>query len=891
MIYRRNLIILFPLILLAGIFSFTADDDIINVLTKRLAEWTDKHPVEKAYLHFDKPYYTAGEDIWFKAYVFTGPDRQLQPDSGILNVELINDADSIKHSLKVQLHNGLGYGDIPLPDTMQEGNYRLRAYTEYMRNAGSEYFFDKTIVIGNIITNKVFTRASFNYQQNQVAATIRYTDANGAAYSNKAVSYHIAGPSAINVKGKAITDADGNIKVVFPATDVKNANNSRIVTRLSGVGQGGVIKSIPVRFMAGVADVQFFPEGGELVNGIATRVAFKIIGTNGLGVDATGQLVNSSGKPIVDVSTTHLGMGVFALTPEAGQNYKVELTYADGSKATIPLPKSANAGTVMNVIGTDPNRVIVSVKAAQAVSGQLSLVAQANGKVYYAAKSADGQSVFNTVIPVSKFPSGIVQFTLFSAQGEPLNQRLVFVHGNDRLDIKVVPNSQNQQPGKPVSLNFEAKTSDGKPVLSSLSVAVINESKVPVDENNENNIFASLLLSADIKGYIEQPAYYFNDVNEKTRADLDVLMMTQGYRRFEWQAIKNGVDVPDKFPYERTFTISGQVKTLGGQPVKGGKVELINLYGSFLKIDTVTDANGRFAFHDIIYPDSIKFLVQARNAKNKRDVMVIIDTMPPAATANYKGLPDFNVNAGQSIAAYAQNSRQFYFEQMKLGLGNHVISLAEVKIIEKKNALKHSRNLNGPGNADQVLLSKDFGLGCINLADCLQGRLTGVYFINGKAYSTRGGGLMLIVVDGMYGDADLMNTLIVNDVQSVEVLRNIGTAGIYGARGDNGVLVITTKRGDEPSDSPRWYGSNVKHFAPKGIYKSRLFYSPKYDAKGSDRLADLRSTIFWKPNVVTVNGKANAGYFNASPGNYRVVVEGVDTDGHIGRQVMRYRVE
>ncbi|MBL4675356.1 MAG: TonB-dependent receptor plug domain-containing protein [Mucilaginibacter sp.] len=887
---KRIIACLLLLLSAAGIFSFTADDDVIANLTKRLIAWSDKHPIEKAYLHFDKPYYTAGEDIWFKAYVLTGPDRQLQPDSSILNVELINEADSIKQALKIQLHSGLGYGDIPLPDTLSEGNYRIRAYTEYMRNAGSEYFFDKAIVIGNVITNKVFTSTTFKYSQNQVTAKVRYTDANGAAYSNKKVNYSVMSPGGPKAKGHAETDADGNINISF-AVDANALKSAKLLTAISGTGQGTVYKSIPMQVMAGGADVQFFPEGGNMVNDVPNRVAFKAVGTNGLGTEIKGNVVDNDGKTVAAVFITHLGMGVFNFTPKAGKIYKAMLTYADGSKGAIPLPKAGDSGYVLNIIGTDSNRIVVNIASAKPINEQLNLIAQCNGKVVYAAKSVVGKTSFSTVIPISKFPSGIVQFTLFSAAGEPLNERLVFVQGNDKLGLTITPDAQSYSARQAVMLNIATKTTLDKPVMSSLSLAVVNESKTPIDENLENNIFASLLLSSDIKGYVEQPAYYFNNINDKTRADLDVLMMTQGYRRFQWRTVAAGTDSMDQYAVQKTFTISGKVTTSSGQPVKGGKVELINFGDGILQVDTVTDANGHFAFTDVIYPDSIKFLLQARTAKNKKNVVITIDSVPPAAAGNYKSLPDFIVNAGQSITTYAKNSRQFYFEQTKFGMGNHVISLQEVVIREKKIALKHSANLNGPGNADQILMAKDISLGCVQLSDCLQGRLLGVIFRNGIAYSTRGGGPMLVVVDGMYTDSRYMNSMTVNDIQSIEVLRNISNVAIYGGRASGGVLVITTKRGDEPVEYPTYFGSGVKPYAPKGIYRSRTFYSPKYSAKADTKLGDLRTTIFWKPYVETIDGKGTVNYFNGGPGTYRVVVEGVDVDGRIGRQVLRYNVQ
>jgi hypothetical protein len=144
----------------------------------------------------------------------------------------------------------------------------------------------------------------------------------------------------------------------------------------------------------------------------------------------------------------------------------------------------------------------------------------------------------------------------------------------------------------------------------------------------------------------------------------------------------------------------------------------------------------------------------------------------------------------------------------------------------------------------------------------------------------------------MYSDAGFMNSLNINDVQSIEVLRNIGTAGIYGGRGGNGVLIVTTKRGDEPTYYPQTFGRGIIPYQPKGIYKARAFYSPRYDAKTNEKLADLRTTIFWKPDVVIAGGKASIEFNNAgSNGTYRVVIEGIDSEGNIGRQVFRYSVE
>nr|WP_067053140.1 TonB-dependent receptor plug domain-containing protein [Mucilaginibacter sp. L294] len=896
MAYKRFIAGLLLAIGVIGIYSFNADD-IITRLQRQLDKWSDSHPIEKVHLHLDKPYYTAGDDIWFKAYVITGPMHRLQPDSGILNVELIDAQDSIKQSLKLQLHNGLAYGDFALPDTLHEGNYRIRAYTQYMLNAGSDYIFDRVISIGNVITNKVFTKTTFNTTtqngRNAVTADINYTDANGIVYAGNAVSYSVMLNNKVLAKGKGVTDANGNMHISLPADNADLLKQGRIVTGISGAGDGTVHKNIPIRTMAGYADVQFFAEGGNMVNGVPAKIAYKAIGTDGLGITIKGTVTNNKGEETAQINPSHLGMGVFIFTPQSGDSYKANIVYPDGTKASVALPKATDNGYVLKVIEQGANDLRIAIAAAKGTTSPFVLVGQSAGKVYYSARSTAGGDAFSTIVPKSKFPSGIVQFTMFSESGEPLNERLVFIQNPaDKLNLSVTAGNQNYQPRQKVNLNIDAKDNDGKPVVGSFSISVTDETKVPVDEDTENNIFASLLLTSDLKGYIEQPSYYFNSNNEKTRADLDVLMLTQGYHRFEWKRVLNDTPSPNQYAVQKTFTISGRVTTPSGAPVANGKVELINFGDGVLQVDTLTDQNGRFAFTDIIYADSLKFLIQARNAKNKRDVVIKMDTVPLPSAANYKNYADYNVSTGNSISVYAQNSKLLYFEQIKAGLGNHIISLKEVLIREKRIALKHSANLNGPGNADQVLLSKDLvNYGCVRLADCLQGRLLGVLFNNGVPVTTRGGGRMLIVIDGMNSDAMYMNTLTVNDIQSIEVLRNISTAGIYGGRGGNGVLVITTKRGDEPTYYPQQFSKGIIPYQPKGVYKSRAFYSPKYDAKTNRKIADLRTTVYWKPDVVTPGGKAMVEYFNAgSAGTYRVIVEGVDSEGNIGRQVFRYKV-
>ncbi|TFF30382.1 carboxypeptidase regulatory-like domain-containing protein [Mucilaginibacter psychrotolerans] len=817
----------FPGVLLvacaAAILGFVAIDDPIGKIQQQLAKWADTNPVEKAYLHLDKPYYAAGDDIWFKAYVTSDSYHELTTLSGVLNVDLTDATGTIKQSLKLQLDKGTAAGDFALPDTLHAGVYHLRAYTNYMRNAGSEYFFDTEISIINTISN---------------ANTV--------------------------TTGKSI-----------PA------------------------KAVPSGAIVANPSLQFFPEGGSMIVGLDCNMAFKAIGPTGLGLDVSGIVSNNQGKQVATFKSGHLGMGVFRFVPMPSETYTAAITYADGTKATVSLPHASETGYALAITDADAQNLSVKITTARATMQQypnrvLSLVGQSAGKVYYAGRSTPGSREFTAIVPKSKFPAGIVQFTLFTDSGEPLNERLVFIN-RPQLKLSLAADKLTSAPQQKVKLNLNALSGD-KPALGSFSVSVIDESRVPVNEDSENNILASLLLTSDLKGYIEKPAYYFNHPGDKARTDLDVLMLTQGYRRFEWKSIMQDKFAPVAFQPETALQVSGTITTPGGKPVANAKVQLIDIDNATYQIDTLTDAHGRFAFTGLAFEDSIRLIIQARTEKNKRDVVITFDSIAPPATIAGHAAPIL-VSISDSLSVYATSSKQLYDMQRRYGVGNHVISLREVIIREKKIALKHSANLNGPGNADQVLLAKDLrNYGCAFLSDCLQGRLLGVIFRNGIPYSTRGFGPMQVILDGMYVDGSFLNSINYNDIAAIEVLRSGFSTSIYGGRAANGVIVITTKRGDENDntyDGPV-AGRGIKPYYPKGYLKARTFYSPQYDQpKVNKQLADLRSTIYWNPFVITdAQGKASFEYFNAGgKGTYRVVIEGIDTDGNLGRQVYRYKVE
>jgi TonB-dependent SusC/RagA subfamily outer membrane receptor len=345
--------------------------------------------------------------------------------------------------------------------------------------------------------------------------------------------------------------------------------------------------------------------------------------------------------------------------------------------------------------------------------------------------------------------------------------------------------------------------------------------------------------------------------------------------------------------------VSGRVKALNGKPVVGGKVTLFSSTGDVFLMDTLTDVNGEFNFQNLTFSDSTKFIVQARNEKDRKNVEIELNRIPPQLVTKNKNEAMLEVNVNRSILPYLQNSKNQYDQFRLFGVVGRSIMLAEVKVVEKKPVLKNSANLNGAGNADAILKSEDFQ-NCVFLSQCLQGRVAGIIVNNGIVYSTRsmnssfrGPVPMQIVIDGMMVEPEFISSVNPNDVESIEVLKSGANTAIYGMRGGGGVLIINTKRAEVNRDY-RTYAPGIVSYNPKGFYKGRDFYSPNYDdPKVNTKMADLRTTIYWNPNVISDStGKASIEFFNADgTGNYKAIIEGVDINGKLGRQIYRYSVK
>ncbi|SFG65548.1 hypothetical protein [Pedobacter insulae] len=888
-------------------FTSSAQQDSINLNTilGKVKKLTDEQPIEKVYLHFDKPYYAVADTMWFKAYV-TVEQNLPSPFSKIVYVEVFNAKDSLIKTVKLPLKNSVAYGNVPLNmQNFKQGNYYVRAYTMWMVNFGDDYFFTKNIPIGEAIDKDLITNITYVNEEIdknlKTTAKIQFKDLNKKAYANKVVNWSILSNYDVVMKGKGTTDQNGVLNITINSKAGELINNGNIITTINTNEKETANAIFDLKQTSKAIDFQFFPEGGSLIMGIPNQIAFKAINTNGLGIDLKGSILANDAE-ITTVNSTHAGMGSFYITPEEGKNYSAKLTFKDGTVKTYPLPKANLSGITLQITNQTPEvinlKVVANTPFFEANKGKtFFIVGQNTNAVYYAAKASLTSQLISVKIPKKDFPPGIVQLTLFSAENTPLSERLSFIMPINGMNLMVKTDLPAYKTRQKVKMTLNA-SANGLPIVGDFSVAVTDEQKVPVDENSETTILSSLLLTSDLKGYIEKPNYYFNKTDDKKIAELDKLMLTQGYRRFLYADI-----LADKFPVvsflpEQGINLTGTLRDLTGMPIRKGALRLM-VPGKPISAELVTSNSGLFNFQNLVFPDSSQVVISAKYNPNAANLMIVMDgTLMPSPGKNKNAVDELK-NIDTALSAYLNNSQKQY--RYLRTLKEVVIKGAAAKKVSHRD---HSALSGLSPNADHVIDAEAF-TGCGGLLlDCVKIRATGLTFDIDKFYVTRDYNQgsrtpVQVFLNNFPVDARDINSVNLAELESVEVFLVDQLGTVDRAHGTKGVLVINTKKptavGTKISRQelldmlPK---KNIITITPMGYSKEREFYSPRYLPNAPISSTDLRTTIYWNPKVITdATGNFSFDFFNADgKGSYRAVVEGFDKNGNIGRAVYRYKV-
>ena len=908
MINKR--VFLFFLLLICSISVRSQTSSGIQSIITSMDTLRSRLPAEKLYIQFDKPYYSAGDTIWMKAYLFDAAFLSASEKSGIAYIELVNDTNKVLLQQMLPLSYGLGAGNMVLnKDDVPEGSYTVRAYTNLMRNFGENMVFRKSFYVSSSsVRSWLVNSTSILSKQSgtdNLRLDLQFNQFNKEALRMHDLELRVLDGKRVLLRDKVQTDIDGKLDVNFNLPEKTNGKNISIVAIDSKDDTRKLTIPIPVNRPEKI-DLQFMSEGGNLVNGIPSKIGFKAIGEDGKGVEISGKVYSSSVKePLRDnqevaaFNSSYRGMGSFELTAKEGESYTAKLSI-NGITKDFPLPAAKSNGTTIRVNNfkeSDSIQVIVSSSLPSSTIPYY-LLAQSRGIICYGAIIRINGNTIKKQIAKSLFPTGIAKFTLMSADRQPLNERIVYIDHHDNLNITMNPGKPGYETRDSIGFAIDVKDHDGKPVQGSFSIAVTDDTQVRIDSLN-NNILTSMLLTSDVKGNIEDPGHYFQAAEQSWR-DLDHLLLTQGWIGYDWKDVFNPPE--PQYVAEPEFMVKGRVSNVFNKNSAETGIRLISVRPVLFK-DALTGKDGSFRFSGFPPADTLKFLIQARNKKDKSfNVGIEVDEFKPQLfMPSQQHFMPWYVNSDTTLLKYIQTGAIQQREQMNLPEG---VNILEEVVITRKKTVAGSKNLNGSGNADLVLDQKDMEKAKkLSLFDVLKQRGLQPYMKEGVRYWVFKNHIVFLVIDGsklLDLPFEEMKTYLdfyaAEDIKGIEFMSSIKYKMAYDPKGTIPAeigclhcppppvwLEITTWDGN---------GSLMKKIAGTYLYKSlpfagrQQFYRPKYAVKDIVGPKDLRSTVHWEPNVITdKDGKAFVSFYSAdSPGTYSVIMEGSDMNGNIGRQ-------
>lgn len=643
-------------------------------------------------------------------------------------------------------------------------------------------------------------------------------------------------------------------------------------------------------------ELQFFPEGGHLIEGLRNRVAFKAIGPDGLGREVSGKLVDDENNQVLDFKSTHLGMGDFFLSPEKGKRYRAIIT--SYPELSFPL-ESAKTGVALTVTYSEKSDdVVVKIQLSESLPRPQSftLAVHQRGDPSFLAQFTLANVIYFVKIPKAKLAHGLNHLTLFNTNAKPLSERLLFIDKGEQLTINVSGLKESYRAREKVELEIETLNSDGKRVPAYLSLTAIHSSEVALD-SYDKNILNYLLLSSDLKGHIEAPGFYFDSKNADRYAKLDLLLLTQGWSRFRWDSL-----LQDQWPalphyVEKGLNIQGSlVDELTKKPVEGGKVTYFTSSNNSDILVAATGNKGRFIFDDVVFCDSSQAVLQGENRKGKNFVLFNVDPLWPQQTSTYSISEEvMSLNEFQrSLIAKGVERRKIDSSYQFEG---KTIILDEVEIKEKRiEADQEKRMYMGASRTIRTenVLGSQYMLHPLELLRGTAGiRLTPNppgYFVTIRGVGTIGSGAEpLILLDNTPVDINMLNTIPVSSISSVDIFRG-AEAAAFGSQGANGVIIFYSKSGSGITQPPK----GIFTFNFTGYQTPREFYSPKYDIQKPEHIKpDSRATVHWQPLIQTnAEGKATVSFYNPDPeGEIIIQLEGLSILGLPGVRTQNYQIQ
>jgi hypothetical protein len=631
--------------------------------------------------------------------------------------------------------------------------------------------------------------------------------------------------------------------------------------------------------------IQFLPESGNFVANVKNNVAFVCTDMQGKPLDISGKIIDDKGKEIVSFNAVHNGMGILSFVPSLNMKYTANCIIEKEYKKNVLFPIPMQGGVIVT-ISRKGEKMFFEVDASSVKDENMKpsyILGVQESAVTFKAPLQENLKMINGEIPVSSLPTGILQITVFNKANKPLAERLVFV------------NSEDYKPKDKLSLD---RIGLGARALNSYTYSIddtligtfsVSVTEVDGEAHKNENIVSRFLLTNDIKGYVHDPNYYFEAKDEEREKKLDLVMLTNGWRKYSWAQMNAGNYPSMNFKDPNYISIFGDAKNRNTKELLKN-VELKAIVKTKDKqIDYAnfdTDKDGKFEFSGLNFEDTATFAFKNSNLyldfKSEP-----IERLLTVAKSNLPKLFEL-IPASNSIVAKTKNR---YYKNVQSTKGNAVF-LDEVIVKSKVNAKKKEeekkRSSQFGSSANKTLDMSNEPPSNQNIFDYLKSRLTGVtitggptdYFINYRNTRTLLGGQlpMSVFLDGFAVDPSQIATLRADNVTLVQVYSNAQSPN------SGGTLAIFT--GEKANFAPGGGSYNGVTALLSGFSPTKEFFSPNYanDYDNSTVKSDERTTLYWNPylNTNAQNKSFTFSFYNSDIAKkFKIVLEGVLEDGRL----------
>ncbi len=897
-----RLVLVTALLLIAG-SAFDTYKDPLSKAVEILQTYINTYTPEKIYIVTDRPFYAAGEILWYKAWLVNGVNHKPDSPSQTMYAELLSPAGEVVLSKVLKSVDGGVAGDFFLPENLAPGTYTLRAYTNWMKNFDDSWMFRRSIRIIQPGDNSPLADLNVDLGGDAHRLTLKWVllDESGTPLNNTEVDLTLHAGQSRLARTSVRTDDQGAIEWSTEVDVNPESAELPYVDVSYRIGRDRFSYSLPVPELAPM-EFHLLPEGGDLIAATEQRVAFKATDGSGRGVSVSGIVRDAEGNEVARIEDDFRGMGHFLIAAKPGEAYTAEVSLNGMPTRIFQLPEVKEFGIQLSADMADPEDVILSIRTV-GVATDVTLIGHTRGELVFSGGASASPDGFVARVPKRDLKSGITHFTVFDGAGNPKAERLIFLPPNPRGNVQLLTDKDSYKSREAVSLDVAYLDIDGNPIRSDLAVSVVRDDEANYGYADRSDIRSYLLLSSDLTGFIEAPSYYMNP-DPAVQLHADLLMMTHGWRRFSWDDYISGNEPVITEFVEDGISISGTyIQGNNGRIIRNEELTIAVNPQNPSYFTVRSDDDGNFRVDGLDIADSTTAVVQGDDNNGRRPIDFTVNPLytPHTDSRWHPSLPPIPLD--DIDKGYSKEARNRLTIDRSFGLSNSVRELGEIvveaqAVTQEEQVEEQYNRVYGSPDRSFVPSASDLQRGGTAF-DLLRGR-TGAFRISGSGAGTRVTSARsatltstttpLFFLDGVEVDASAIARVRIQDIGVIDILTEVSSTVMFGARGSNGIISVFTRKGG-PAPVPE---TNMVTKKVPGYYVVREFYAPDYTQNLEiHRKPDSRSTLWWAHTVRTdQTGLAKLRFFTSDDtGVFRIRVEGIDVDGMPLMQEVTFRVE